>query len=105
MNNSSASREVWLFEDLFFGDQCKGTTIEFIAKESNAHTVIRFRGGAQAAHTIVRPDGYYHQFQQFGSATFLPGVRTHLTRFMVMSPWRMMDEEERLKKLGVIYSF
>ncbi|OGL99756.1 hypothetical protein A2501_00290 [Candidatus Uhrbacteria bacterium RIFOXYC12_FULL_57_11] len=98
-------REAWLLTDLFMGDQGKGTTVDYLARLRGAHTVVRFNGGAQAAHHVVGPDGQMHRFQQFGSATLVPGVATHLTRFMVLSPWNMLEEEERLARLGVTDAF
>jgi adenylosuccinate synthase len=90
-----------LVVDLGFGDAGKGSLIDFLARRTNAHTVIRFNGGAQAAHNVITPDGRHHTFSQFGSATFLPGVRTYLSRFMLIEPYALFNEEQHLKTLGV----
>lgn len=90
--------------DLGFGDQGKGTTVDALARHHHAHTVIRF-GGPQAGHGVIAPDGRYHIFAQFGSATFIEGVETFLSKYMVIEPWRMMAEEEALQKLGVTDAF
>ena len=37
----------------------------------------------------------------FGSASFLPGVTTHLSRFMIVSPPAMLAEAARLREIGV----
>lgn len=103
--------EAWLLADAFMGDQGKGKSVEGIVRwflrthSRKIHTVIRFNGGAQAAHHVVTPDGRFHRCQQFGSATMVPGVATHLTRFMVLSPWNMLVEEERLQRIGVTDAF
>lgn len=90
--------------DLSFGDQGKGTMVDVLARHHHAHTVIRF-GGPQAGHGVITPDGRYHIFAQFGSATFVEGVETFLSKYMVIEPWRMMAEEEALQKLGVMDAF
>ena len=72
--------------DLTFGDAGKGSLVDYLARRHNAHTVIRFNGGAQAAHNVILPDGRHHTFSQFSSATFIKGVRTHLSRFMLFDP-------------------
>ncbi|MBN1202781.1 MAG: adenylosuccinate synthetase [Anaerolineae bacterium] len=87
--------------DLGFGDAGKGSLIDFLARCTDAHTVIRFNGGAQAAHNVITPDGRHHTFAQFGSAMFLPGVRTYLSRFMLIEPYALFNEEQHLKALGV----
>lgn len=106
-------RAAWLLDDLFYGDQGKGKTVATIVRhlreqcgaERWAHTVIRFNGGPQTAHHTVLPDGRWHRFQQFGSAMLTPGIATHLTRFMILSPWSMLAEEKRLQALGVTDAF
>src|SRR4051812_34821195 len=60
--------------DLGYGDAGKGSTVDYLARATAAHTVIRYNGGAQAAHNVVTPGGLHHTFSQFGSATFVPGV-------------------------------
>ena len=64
-------------------------------------TVVRFNGGAQAAHNVVTPDGRHHTFAQFGSGTFTPGVRTHLSRFMLVDPLALAAEAAHLAAAGV----
>jgi adenylosuccinate synthase len=62
--------------------------------------VIRFNGGAQAAHNVVAPDGRHHTFAQFGAGT-LHGVPTHLSRFMAVEPFALAAEASHLASLGV----
>ncbi|MGH3126065.1 MAG: hypothetical protein ACRDNT_27800 [Streptosporangiaceae bacterium] len=40
-----------------------------------ARTVVRFNGGAQAAHNVVTADGRQHTFAQFGSGSRSPSCR------------------------------
>jgi adenylosuccinate synthase len=87
--------------DLGFGDCGKGTVVDYLCATTDVHTVVRFNGGAQAGHTVVLADGRRHTFAQFGSGTLRPGVRTHLSRFMVVDPLALVTEAEHLIALGV----
>ncbi len=91
--------------DLGFGDAGKGSVVDFLARHHHAHTVLRFNGGAQAAHNVLLPDGRHHTFAQFGSGTFAPGVRTHLSRFFLMDPLALQQEALHLRSLGVLDPF
>lgn len=87
--------------DLGFGDAGKGTIVDSLARQtSNPPTVVRFNGGAQAAHNVIAPDGRHHTFAQFGSGSFVPGARTHLSRFMLIDPSSMAAEAHHLSELG-----
>lgn len=85
--------------DLGFGDAGKGTIIDFLARKSTTPTVVRFNGGAQAAHNVITPDGRHHTFSQFGSGTLVPGVRTHISRFALLDPIALVEEMQRLQRL------
>ncbi|MGC0418651.1 adenylosuccinate synthetase [Embleya sp. AB8] len=92
--------------DLGFGDAGKGTTVDRLCARGRAqgrpvHAVVRFNGGAQAAHNVVTDDGRHHTFAQFGAGTFTPGTRTHLSRFMLVDPLALAAEAEHLRALGV----
>ncbi len=87
--------------DLSFGDAGKGTTVDFLARQASTVTVVRHNGGAQAVHNVITPDGRHHSFSQFSSGSFIPGVRTHLSRFMMVSPGTMFSEAEHLIQQGV----
>ena len=66
--------------DLGFGDSGKGTIVDYLARSALNPLVIRFNGGAQAAHNVVAPDGRHHTFAQFGSGMLVPGASTYLSR-------------------------
>lgn len=91
----------YLVAGLAFGDEGKGATVDFLCRQRQADLVVRYNGGAQAAHNVITPDGRHHTFSQFGSGSFIPGVRTHLSRFMMVNPLNMMNEEEHLREVGV----
>ena len=91
--------------DLGFGDAGKGGVVDHLCRTTGARTVVRFNGGAQAAHNVVAPDGRHHTFAQFGSGTLVPGVRTHLSRFMLVDPLALATEAAHLRGLGVADPF
>ena len=74
-----------LIADLGFGDSGKGTTVDHLARREGASAVVRYNGGAQAAHNVVTEEGLHHTFAQFGSGTFA-GAKTHLSRCMMINP-------------------
>lgn len=93
---------VILVNGIGFGDEGKGTTVDFLARNfPDIHTVVRGNGGAQAVHHVVTPDGRLHAFRQFGSASFVRHIRTHHSRFMLVSPPHLLAEAADLVTLGV----
>ncbi|MEO6888539.1 MAG: adenylosuccinate synthetase [Ktedonobacteraceae bacterium] len=97
----SQKKQAILLADLGFGDAGKGTITDFLSRQLAAHTVVRYNGGPQAAHTVVTPTGEQHTFSQFGSGTLVPGTRTFLSRFLLINPLNMLKEERHLQTLGI----
>jgi hypothetical protein len=93
--------------DLSYGDAGKGSVVDWLCSPvarmegRPVHAVVRFNGGAQAAHRVVSADGRQHVFSQFGSGTFWPGVQTHLSRFVLVEPLALAAEAEHLATLGI----
>jgi len=87
--------------DLGYGDSGKGTVVDWLCAGGEVDAVVRFNGGAQAAHNVVTPDGRHHVFAQFGSGTFTAGVRTHLSRFALVDPLALVAEADHLAAVGV----
>ncbi|MDQ6669461.1 MAG: adenylosuccinate synthetase [Chloroflexota bacterium] len=85
---------------LGFGDEGKGAVVDYLAAVHPVHTVVRYNGGAQAAHNVVLPDGRHHTFHQFGSGTFR-GAHTFLSRFVLVEPIRLLLEAAALQVKGV----
>ncbi|MEU9121462.1 adenylosuccinate synthetase [Streptomyces sp. NPDC048506] len=90
--------------DLGYGDAGKGTVVDRLCAPrpgaAPVTAVVRFNGGAQAAHNVVTTDGRHHTFAQFGSGTF-SGVPTHLSRRMLVDPLALAAEARHLAALGV----
>lgn len=102
---NSQEYQAILIADLGYGDAGKGSIVDALTRLTNAHTVVRYNGGAQAAHNVITPDGRHHTFAQFGSGTFLPSTRTHLSRYMMLHPMAMLAEERHLQVLGIDNAF
>jgi len=96
---------VWLVAGLGYGDEGKGSIVDYLVRREKARVVVRYNGGAQAGHRVVLSDGREHIFSQFGSGTLTPQVATHLSRFMLVEPMGMMREHEHLESLGCYDAF
>jgi adenylosuccinate synthase len=84
-----------------FGDESKGALVDWLcATLPDVSLVVRYNGGAQAAHNVVA-EGKHHTFRQFGSGT-LAGVPTFLSRYMMVEPMALAAESEELAALGVV---
>lgn len=90
--------EAYLIAGLGYGDEGKGTTIDWLCDQLPVKLIVRYNGGAQAAHNVVWPNGVHHTFSQFGS-TFLR-IPTFLSRFMLVNPITLMSEAKHLAELG-----
>lgn len=78
-----------------YGDEGKGLTTDYLAKQNPGHIVVRSNGGAQAGHTVVTPEGNRHVFSHFGSGTFA-GATTHLSKHMIVNPMIFRREHGQL---------
>lgn len=81
-----------------FGDEGKGTMVDYLASSGDYGFVARFSGGAQAAHNVITPDGKHHTFSQIGSGAF-HGTKTILTNRMIFHPFAFTHEAEAFEKL------
>jgi len=92
---------IFLVAGLGWGDEGKGTIVDYLVREYAVGIVVRFNGGPQAQHNVVTPEGMHHGFSQFSSGTFVPRVKTYLSRYMLVDPWMLMIERGMLKKKNV----
>jgi len=88
-----------LLAGLGFGDEGKGSVIDHLTHTTGATLVVRYNGGAQAAHNVITNRGFHHTFAQFGSGTFA-GAKTHLSRHMLVNPNNLLNEAKALEGLG-----
>ena len=101
---TAATRYVSLL-GLGFGDCGKGLFTDHLCGALQAHTVVRFNGGAQAGHNVVLADGRHHTFSQFGAGSFHAGVGTVLASPVVVHPTALRVEEAALRRMGVEDAF
>lgn len=87
-----------------YGDEGKGTTVDYLCSEHQTSFVVRFCGGPQAAHNVVTPTGKHHTFSQFGAGTF-QGAGTILTAGMMVNPFNMVAEAEHLIEVTGVNPF
>lgn len=88
-------RNAYIVTGLGYGDEGKGSIVDWLTVQHNVHTVIR-TGGPQALHRVVTSGGLEHVFSQFGSGT-LRGAATHLSRHMVVAPSALLREGKVLQ--------
>lgn len=80
---------------LGWGDEGKGSIVDYLTKRDGAKLVVRYNGGAQAAHNVVLPDGRHHTFSQWGSGSF-HGAHTYLSKHVIVNPFAMENEARAL---------
>lgn len=85
---------------LGYGDEGKGSWVDYLVRKHNIPYVIRFNGGSQAAHHVVSPEGIVHCFSQFGSGTLVKGVKTCLSKYMLVNPISFFEEARVLSEKG-----
>lgn len=83
---------------LGYGDEGKGRTVDFLTHLNPNSVVVRFSGGQQAGHTVIR-DGYKHIFSNFGSGT-LNNCPTYISQDCTIYPITMKRERDLLRSNG-----
>jgi adenylosuccinate synthase len=89
---------------LGFGDEGKGATVDYLARQYDADLIVRYCGGSQAGHNVQLPDGRRHTFSQFGAGTLAETParpRTYLGPAVIIDPLALAREAEHLTELGV----
>lgn len=81
-----------------WGDEGKGKIVDYLA--DSAKYVVRYSGGANAGHTIVRGDDTY-KLHLIPSGVLYSGTTVLLGTGMVIDPQALFEELEVLTKQGV----
>ncbi len=81
-----------------WGDEGKGKVTDLLAE--GADLVIRFQGGNNAGHTIVRGDEEY-KFHLIPSGILYPGLACAIGNGVTIDPRVLLDEIEGLKRRNV----
>lgn len=98
---TTTQRPLSVVVGLGFGDEGKGSITNALVRQTGASLVVRWNGGAQAAHRVVLPDGREHIFSQLGSGAFVSGVETWHTAAVALDLFSLRLEGEALSKKGV----
>lgn len=85
---------------LSYGDEGKGAVTASLVEDALNPMVIRYSGGHQAGHTVVK-DGHRHVFSSFGSGT-LHGAPTYWSKFCTVYPTALLNEFELLKEFNPV---
>lgn len=83
-----------------FGDEGKGSTVNYLCKQSDKPLVVRFNGGHQIGHTVVENE-IKHVFSNFGSGT-LVGAPTYVSEFCTVDPIGVKNELSVLTDNNII---
>src|SRR5215218_9649845 len=81
-----------------WGDEGKGKIVDLLAE--NADLVIRFQGGNNAGHTIVRDDVKW-KFHLIPSGILYPGKPCAIGNGVVIDPKVLTDELDDLRAKGI----
>jgi len=82
-----------------FGDEGKGSTVNYLSNQLYDPLVVRFSGGHQIGHTVVQ-NGKRHVFSNFGSGT-LSNVPTYWSEYCTINPLALIKECNKLETLDV----
>lgn len=80
-----------------WGDEGKGKIVDWLA--SRADVVVRFQGGHNAGHTLVVGDTTYKL--SLLPSGIVTGTLSVIGNGVVLDPWALRDEVERLRGQGV----
>jgi adenylosuccinate synthase len=95
------SPRAFVVAGLGFGDEGKGSVVDWLVRRHGASLVVRYNGGPQAAHHVVTDAGQWHCASQLGAGALVPGVRTHLAETVLVDPLALHGEARALLRLGV----
>src|SRR5262245_35014642 len=83
---------------LQWGDEAKGKIVDLLTEEHDL--VVRYNGGANAGHTIVR-GGKTFELSLLPTGVLEPRVRSVVGNGVVVYPPRFLEEVEALRQAGV----
>jgi adenylosuccinate synthase len=84
---------------LGYGDEGKGLFTDYLCSQTTNPLVIRYSGGQQAGHTVIR-NGIRHVFSNFGAGT-LQGAPSYFSRFCTIDPVGIVNELSVLLDKGI----
>ncbi len=84
-----------------WGDEGKGKIVDWLSLRADA--VVRFQGGHNAGHTLVI-DGVTYKLSLLPSGIVRPGKLSVIGSGVVVDPWHLLAEIEKLRGQGVTIS-
>ena len=81
-----------------WGDEGKGKIVDWLSER--ADIVVRFQGGHNAGHTLVVGNEVY-KLSLLPSGAVRPGKMSILGNGLVIDPWALLEEIERVGKQGI----
>ena len=81
-----------------WGDEGKGKIVDWLSER--ADVVVRFQGGHNAGHTL-QVDNMTYKLSLLPSGVVRPGKLSVIGNGVVVDPWALLDEIERLGEQGV----
>ncbi len=84
-----------------WGDEGKGKVVDWLSER--ADVVVRFQGGHNAGHTLVIGDNTY-KLSLLPSGVVRPGKLGVIGNGVVVDPWALCDEIEKIAGQGVTVS-
>ena len=93
--------KAYVVTGLAFGDEGKGSIVDALVRRFKSELVVRYSGGCQCGHNVYNNEGQHHTFSQFGSGTFVPGVKTLLSKDVIVSPLNLVAEAKVLYEKGI----
>ncbi|MBI1384100.1 MAG: adenylosuccinate synthase [Rhizobiales bacterium] len=81
-----------------WGDEGKGKIVDWLSER--ADIVVRFQGGHNAGHTLVI-DGVTYKLSLLPSGVVRSGKLAVIGNGVVIDPWALRDEIEKLRAMGV----
>ncbi|MEM1428642.1 MAG: adenylosuccinate synthase [Pseudomonadota bacterium] len=81
-----------------WGDEGKGKIVDWLSER--ADVIARFQGGHNAGHTLV-VDGTVYKLSLLPSGIVRSGKLSVIGNGVVLDPWALIDEIERLRAQGV----
>ncbi|MDD3182608.1 MAG: adenylosuccinate synthase [Alphaproteobacteria bacterium] len=82
-----------------WGDEGKGKIVDWLS--SRADVVVRFQGGHNAGHTLVI-DGVVYKLNLLPSGTVRKGKLSVIGNGVVVDPWALLIEIEKIAEKGVV---
>ncbi|MDY0883362.1 adenylosuccinate synthase [Dongia soli] len=82
-----------------WGDEGKGKIVDWLSER--ADVVVRFQGGHNAGHTLVIGENTY-KLSLLPSGVVRPGKLGIIGNGVVVDPWHLLQEIEKLRKQGVV---